>query len=216
MSISTLLDHASINDAQSWKDLSVAALKITSPSNQLVLQPNGQGSNSITLTAANPSANRVYTIPDEGANASFVLSTGGSSPVVNSGAFAYAPTVTVAGVAGSWLTYRSVYQQVGGIYVVGIGGTISAPLTAATTGNIVLSSLLSALPGGAGIAGGTNVAPGGGLSLGFAVSTQSTAGNESILINGANQVISASFAASAGFAAGNAIYVNATIIYSVP
>jgi hypothetical protein len=214
MSLNVLLDHSSTSDVQAWKKLSVESLKLTNPSNQLIIQPNGQGNNSFTITAANPAANRVLTIPDVGGNAQFVLS-GGSSP--NYGSFTYNPTVSVGGVGTpSWLTYRSVWSQEGGIYTVGIGGTISVGTNASGPALVSLSFPLASLPGGAGIVAGSNLACGGSASfklLPDGASPAATFTNAGILFNSPNVVISCRFPEAGGTNA-SSILVNATLIYT--
>jgi len=67
-------------DGLSWKSIAtLSTLSLTSASNQLILKP---GANQYTITASNPSANRVFTIPNIPFDADFVM-TNGSQTINN-------------------------------------------------------------------------------------------------------------------------------------
>ena len=53
---------------------------LTATSNQLTL---GAPGNTLTISSTAPTAPRVYTVPDAGSNANFVLSTGGALTITN-------------------------------------------------------------------------------------------------------------------------------------
>lgn len=71
-----VLDQGAYTIAGAWSHS--AAVTLTAASNQLVVQPSGSGFK-FSLTAANPAADRVLTIPDPGGAASFVLTAGTQS-----------------------------------------------------------------------------------------------------------------------------------------
>ena len=66
--------HNTINLETSSSD-TFGHITLTDASNQLIFEPGGAG-NTITLTCTNPAANRAYTLPDSGANSSFVMTDG--------------------------------------------------------------------------------------------------------------------------------------------
>jgi predicted secreted Zn-dependent protease len=82
------------------------APKLTGPTTQLIIQPNGSG-NQFTITATNPALSRAYTLPDAGGAASFVMSAGTQ---VLTGPTTFTAAVTLAASSG-----QLVVQPGGGV-----------------------------------------------------------------------------------------------------
>lgn len=101
-------------------------LTIQSTSNQLTLRTGSAGS-AISITAPTINANRIYTLPDAGAPASFLL-TAGQQTIVSLKNFTVRPTVNTTGVALvseiTNLVYTTGDQKVSGIKTFGENNNI--------------------------------------------------------------------------------------------
>jgi len=101
-------------------------LTIQSTSNQLTLR-TGNAGNTISITAPTINANRIYTLPDAGAPASFLL-TAGQQTIVSLKNFTVRPTVNAIGVALvseiTNLVYTTGDQKVSGIKTFGENNNI--------------------------------------------------------------------------------------------
>lgn len=125
----------------STQGFSMASLTLLNTSNQLVL---GTGT-TITLSAPTPSASRVYTIPDTGGTASFVM-TESSQTINGTKVFADLRTATNTGIqlnnGGGGTAYVDFYGPASGQYRIGLSGSAIAFNVAANgTLNVGNSSL---------------------------------------------------------------------------
>lgn len=122
-------------------------------------------------------------------------------------------TVTMTATSPSFLAYRTSWMQIGNIYVVGLGGTVSVNGGSLATGTITLTFAMTKLPDGGNISSSLLDPPGGGLGILFPGSQTCT--QQSVTFRSGNVVLSWSFA-NGGFNASDQIPVNATIVYAVP
>ena len=117
-----------------------ANLTLTNTTNQLVLGTT----NTVTLSATAPGTSRTYTIPDPGANANFVMDTGGALTITNTGTTGYALVATGANTA-TWQTFSS------GAVTTFSGGTTGLTPNTPTSGAVTLGGILVVANGGTGL-----------------------------------------------------------------
>ena len=214
-----------------WQVYQSDGIYYTTPSGSslMVVDPGAQGNHLLRVRVVTPStALQTYQIPDIGGDGFFVVASGAPPapgvPYVSSGPFTFNPTVVVTGSAGpTWLAYRTLYTQIGNIYTLGIGGAISiSGASGSPTGIVSLSVPLTSLPGyPPGPAGGINQYPGGSLTYQISHTGAGDALSDgfgaSVEITSPNLILSFGWVNGApAFSIGDKIYINATVMYSVP
>jgi len=117
-------------------------VQIGMTSNQLLFNGN---TFSTTVSVANPSANRTYSLPDGGGNASFELSYSGTKALATSSiganSCAAAQTLTLTGVSTSSVISWSFASTPIGVTGYGTGGLQISTFPTANTANIVVCNI---------------------------------------------------------------------------
>lgn len=185
--------------------ISTPTLFLPAASNQIVFGTSQQ----TTISATAPSAPRTYTIPDAGANANFVLDSGGAMTITNSASNNQILQATGA-TTSNWVNASSVG-------VTAVNGTANQISASTTTGVVTLSTPATFIAPGS-IASTTTITAATGLTLTYgtvdafvysgvasAVLTTAAATNGQLLIGSTGSVpVAATLTAGTGITITNA------------